>query len=169
MAAAETVTTRGSQGGSRPRVPAGTGNPEISGSTAWAADRTDATFRQIDYWARAGWLGDHHQGLGSGRRRHFTDADLEVVVALRQVASLGATERWLQHTAEAVRAERVRPGEWLLVTIAGHTLRCSPADLPRVVTRGDDHQAAWLIRLEAFDNGRPLSLARPEGGGRGRG
>jgi hypothetical protein len=135
------------------------------GSTRWAAEQVGCTFRQADYWIRHGLMGTALAAVGSGKRRRFDDHDLEVLAALRHLASLGAIEHWLRLASAAVRAERVRPGELLVVTIAGHTLRCGPSDVPRVVSHGSDHHAAWLVRLQAFDGGRPLSLARPEGGG----
>lgn len=154
--------------GSRSGAPLGTGGrralpptvhtgglPADDRNSEWAAALTGATYRQLDYWIRNGILGKHLASLGSGRRRTFTDVDVEIVAALVRLAALGCRGDWLSAAAAVIRSERVRPGEWLIVTIAGHALRCSPHDLPRIVTHGDDHHTAWLVPLTAFDEGRP--------------
>lgn len=161
MAADQTATlgpvlppARGTQGGAPTTRRGGTTrDPRGLGVTI---DTTGAPFRQITRWGELGLLGRRHQAVGSGRHRRFDDDDLEVITSLASLSALGATEQWLRVAADLVRAERVQPGEWLLVTIAGHGLRCAPGDLPRIIHHTDGPHAAWLIPLQAFDQGRPL-------------
>ena len=144
---------RGSQGGIS-AVRAGghrVGDGPLERSTGWAATRTGATSRQLDYWGRRGLLGDDHRSIGSGKRRRYSDVDLEVIVALRHLATLGATEHWLERGAAAVRARRVASGEWLMVLLDGETYRRGLSELAVHVDG-----PGWLVPLTAFDQGRPL-------------
>jgi len=140
---------------STPRVSTRSGGGHRAGigplerSTGWAVDRTGATKRQLDYWGRGGLLGEDHHALGSGKRRRYSDADLEVIVALRHLAALGATEEWLHAGSGAVRVRRVAPGEWLTVTLDGVVDRSH-----RPFMHG--RHPAWTVPLTAFDQGRPL-------------
>lgn len=42
----------------------------------------DITYRQLDYWCRSGWLRPYHASPGSGIRRFFPPAELEVARAM---------------------------------------------------------------------------------------
>lgn len=48
-------------------------------STDDVADLTGATFRQLDYWRRHGWLTPTHDSKGSGYWVRYTTADVERV------------------------------------------------------------------------------------------
>lgn len=41
------------------------------------------TYRQLEYWCQVGWFGEQNVGMGTGRRRAFTEDD--VVFARRLV------------------------------------------------------------------------------------
>lgn len=87
----------------------------------------DCTYRQLDYWCRLGYLGEHHRNLGSGSgsRRHFTASDLEVLHALAELAKLtSGTSIDRRAIAAALRARSVQPdGEVLIIDPEGTAQR----------------------------------------------
>lgn len=123
-------------------------------STAWVAEVTGATFRQVDWWVRHGLLGDDLQGVGQGQRRRFTPAQVEAVTALAELAALGCRDRWLAAAADAVLERRVAPaGEWLVVPLEGSPQR-RPIGAVGAVTG-----ACWMVPLwpcTASPAGAPL-------------
>lgn len=69
-------------------------------------EQTGATYRQVDYWARIGFLGDGEWRTGYGSRRRFNDRHVEVVRALVAFSPLVGparpehTERLAAHVRE---------------------------------------------------------------------
>lgn len=119
----------------------GAGDPEIPWSTAWVAEHTCASYRQLDYWIRHGLVREDLMALGSGARRRFEPADVEVIHALAALADLGCTADSMEIAAAAVRARRVgAPGEWLVVT---RSRMC--ARFPDEAIEFSD--AAWVVPL----------------------
>lgn len=51
--------------------------------------RSGATYRQLDYWCRAGLFGEQLRGRGSGRRRGFTEEDVKVARGLARLSAAG--------------------------------------------------------------------------------
>ncbi len=64
--------------------------------------RPSVSYRQIDYWARQGWLGDGAAAQGSGSRRQL---DREAVVRVVHIMRL----REIGFTAEAAAVIAARP------------------------------------------------------------
>jgi hypothetical protein len=49
-----------------------------------------ASYRQLDYWARAGFFGDELIGTGSGGRRRWKPEHVALACGLQMLAGLGA-------------------------------------------------------------------------------
>lgn len=110
-------------------------------SSAWMAEHTGATYRQLDYWVRSGILGAGLRG-GSGTKRRFTPVEFEIASALAELAALGAQSASLEIAARAVRAGRVSPaGERLVLMLDGTCFR-HPTDSP-VAAQGP----MWVVPL----------------------
>lgn len=74
--------------------------PELM-DTQTAADHAGLSYRQVDYWVRAGYVECEQGPLpGSGRRRYFTPAEVRVLVLMAAMTRAG----WLP--AEAAVAAR---------------------------------------------------------------
>lgn len=71
------------------------------------AHLADVTYRQLDYWARAGLFGDDLIGPGSGGRREWKPQHAALAQGLGQLARLNATLDTLGLLAD--RAELVVP------------------------------------------------------------
>lgn len=116
-----------------------------------AVDRTGATLRQVNYWATHGLLGPHQANLGSGGRRTFTGADLEIVWGLARLADLGCIQPFLEAAADAIRARRVEPlGELLVVRL---DLACRRHQLGEWISVGEP---SWVVPLLPFADDRDL-------------
>lgn len=79
---------------------------------------TGATYRQLDHWARVGWLRPLCGSPGSGSRREWPAGEIEVArVMARLVNGAGLPP------ALAVRVARgdteIAPGVWVLVDMLG--------------------------------------------------
>lgn len=78
------------------------------------------TYRQLDYWARRGWLGE---GLaarpGSGTERNLSDQDVERVKAIADLVDAGLRiEVAVELAAAATSTRRVRLNDrWMLIRI----------------------------------------------------
>lgn len=83
----------------------------------------DCSYRQLDYWCRLGYLGEHVTGNRPGWRREFTVTDLEVLYA---VASIRRLSQRIDVVA-ATDVVRVRPvavdGEVLVIDGDGRSQR----------------------------------------------
>ena len=144
-------------------MPQAAGNPQIPGSSAWVAQQTGASFRQVDYWVRHGLLGSRLQGLGSGAKRRYQPDDVEVIHALVALAALGCRDEWLAGAARAVRAARVNPaGERLIVELNGNAYR-HPIDQPTNVPG-----PAWIVSLSPAEVPTDCT-AKPSAGGTTKG
>lgn len=87
-------------------------------------DWTGCTYRQLDYWCRAGLLGDDLRNLGSGKHRTYLPGHYELTFALTGLASLGASKDHLEAAAAAIAARPVAPdGEVLVVYVDGPAQR----------------------------------------------
>lgn len=85
---------------------------------------TGCTYRQLDYWCRAGYLGTELRNLGSGGRRTYTATHYEVAHALAALSSLGAIKEHLQAAADVVAARPVTDsGEVLVLHVDGRAHR----------------------------------------------
>lgn len=60
-------------------------------STRDAAILTGATYRQIDYWCRAGILREAQPANGSGSRRAFHRSEIRIIRAVAALRQLGMT------------------------------------------------------------------------------
>lgn len=116
------------------------------------------TYRQLDYWIRAGHFGStipaRMSARGSGSRRRFDDADLEVGWAIAELARQHQ-HRAMPYVADLVRSRRVDAGGELLILLA-------PTEAVRV-RRGDplpaiDH-TSLLVPLRAFEALRATASA----------
>lgn len=134
-------------------------------STREVADLFDVTYTTVDRWTRSGLLGRHLEGLGSGARRQWRDADLEVLWALFQLNDGDTNDQagenparrpFLEACADAVRARRVDPAGDLLVHAPSTGAYRVPltGPLPDVV-------CCTVLHLQAFHGLQPLS---PPGG-----
>lgn len=130
----------------------GAGDADIPWSTAWVALHTGASYRQLDWWIRQGLVREDLMALGSGARRRFEPADLEIITTLTALAGLGCTGSSMMRAADSIRAKRVAPaGEWLLLTRGGDCRRF--ASTRAIVLDGP----AWLVPV------RPASSIVPAG------
>lgn len=48
-------------------------------------DMTGATYRQIDYWCRQGWVEGQEEGPGSGIPRAFTQAQVDRIREIKEI------------------------------------------------------------------------------------
>lgn len=83
----------------------------------------DCTYRQLDYWCHAGYLGEQKRKVGSGVRRSFTSTDLEVLFALSLLARFAEKASVDRRTvADAVRTRPINPGGEVLVIADGNSV-----------------------------------------------
>lgn len=116
---------------------------------------TGASYRQLDYWVRCGYISDDLVGKGSGGRREWRASHIETAHALLQSSSLGGSGRhanagaedYARLVAQAVRARLVNPeGEWLVITADGTAQRFDKLLLDDLT----HFEAARVIRLRSF-------------------
>jgi hypothetical protein len=90
----------------------------IAGNVHEACGLVNCTYRQLDYWCRLGLIGELQYGRGSGSRRSFNDADLEVLYAVAGVYHLNGREELAARVRDAVRVRRVSPDhdEFIVIT-----------------------------------------------------
>ncbi len=62
-----------------------------------------ATFKQLDYWCRRGWIPDMPTEIGTGNRRVWTQEAVDVAKFLVSASSLCTAERDLPAIADFVR------------------------------------------------------------------
>jgi DNA-binding transcriptional MerR regulator len=75
--------------------------------TAWeGVDLGGATYRQLDYWARQGWLNPTAEGFGSGYRRTWPDEEARVARLMVRLIRAG-----VMPAAAAEYARRMAPSE----------------------------------------------------------
>lgn len=75
-------------------------------TTGEVARRTGATFRQLDYWDRAGILCASIAGAdGSGSERRWSDEDVAVAAALVQLTALIRRPLFLADVAAGLRQD----------------------------------------------------------------
>lgn len=74
-------------------------------------EETGLSYRQVDYWCRKGYFGEHHQNdhTGSGNRREFTAEERHLARQLAILGKMGLTPLdslvVLSHTRELVSGE----------------------------------------------------------------
>jgi DNA-binding transcriptional MerR regulator len=89
--------------------------------------RAGITYRNLDYWCRAGYLptSERHSHLGSGYPRDFTEAEAEHVAALARLVKAGirldvASKALREQTDDgAIPASLILPGG-VTVTTRSH-------------------------------------------------
>ena len=52
-------------------------------ATREAAEAASISYRQADYWARAGFVSKHLMDLGTGNSRYWTPEDVDRLILLR--------------------------------------------------------------------------------------
>lgn len=57
-------------------------------TTPEVCEMTGATYRQVDHWARKGWIPGQPAEVGSGMRRRWTPAQVERVGVLLKASKL---------------------------------------------------------------------------------
>ena len=75
------------------------------------AERTGATYRQVDHWARRGYL--RVNSRGHGVLRHWSDEEIRVATVMARLVAAGLTPA-AAHTAARGRS-RIGPGVYVLV------------------------------------------------------
>lgn len=58
-------------------------------SSATALEQTGATYRQLDYWARVGYVHPLGNGAGCGSRRRWPELELDVAAAMSRLVAAG--------------------------------------------------------------------------------
>lgn len=112
-----------------------------SGQLGWSSSavcaETGATYRQVDYWARTGWLPDNAGGSGSSRT--FSRRDLETVRAVVALTRLGVDVGSAFHMAHSI----VSHGRYS-ARIGGGRFRITLVDL-RALDGADDWDARQAV------------------------
>jgi DNA-binding transcriptional MerR regulator len=92
---------------------------------------TGLTYRQLDHWARQGWIRPHHTG-GTGHRREWPTHELAIAALMKRLIDAGLAAAKAAETARD--AETIRSlydlsrDDSVTVEIAdGLTLTISPA------------------------------------------
>ena len=100
-------------------------------STGEVCERTGATYRQVDYWARTGVLSPSvRPAVGSGNRRVYSTPDVRVAAVLVQLAQLGCSGDTLRHAAgELHRFTATSAALTLHVSPWGHVTRTAPDEV----------------------------------------
>jgi hypothetical protein len=91
-----------------------------------AAELAGITYRQLDYWARQGWLQPSvDRGRGRSARRQYSPED---VVRLAALAHLGRTKADVGALAPKLGALELGAGDVLIVAGAEPSVHTVPAD-----------------------------------------
>ena len=77
-----------------------TDGDDTLGTTEVAA-AADVSYRQLDYWARQGYLQPLGEGHGPGSQRSWPDSELQIAVLMRRLIDAGLT---VARAAEVARA-----------------------------------------------------------------
>lgn len=109
-------------------VPSCPRHPDYSPDVVTLADMlaTGATYRQLDWWARAGHLGDNPDGPGSGRQRRWTIADRDLVRLILAFSAHG----FAIHRAVALAKMTLDPDQPNVATIGAMTITWETHDQP---------------------------------------
>jgi DNA-binding transcriptional MerR regulator len=92
-------------------------------STTQVAERSGATYRQLDYWARNGVLeGSVTLGNGSGSRHVYSAADVERARVVAAVSQLGATSPILAALVEHLSGDDLHSWPLLLFVLVDGTV-----------------------------------------------
>jgi DNA-binding transcriptional MerR regulator len=81
---------------------------------------TGATYRQLDYWTRAGWLSA--EPVGSGRSRKWSQRDREIARAMVRLIAAGVNTS----TAARIATSLVESGATSMSTLDGVTISLRP-------------------------------------------
>ncbi len=74
------------------------------------------TYRQLDYWCRAGVLGpERARGPGTGYPREWTPEDVAILCALRRLRGLGTRCPDLARAERLLRSSSVAGPGWLVL------------------------------------------------------
>ena len=100
-----------------------------------AAELAGITYRQLDYWARQGWLQPTVvRGRGRAGRREYTPGD---VIRLAALAHLGRNKADVSTLGPAVgEVELPIEGDYLIVADGSSVSAVSPTQLRREVSSG---------------------------------
>ena len=118
-------------------------------TAAEAARHALITYRQLDHWARRGWVTPSVQsGSGRGGRRLYSTADVLRLSALRHFAKAG----WqINDLGDQVNKVRLDDAAWLVVGTGSGVKVC-----------GDDDELHQLITREELFSVYPLGPLRAQ-------
>jgi hypothetical protein len=86
----------------------GDGRPKLR--TGPLGDVDGLTYRQLDYWIRAGYLLPNDAGAGAGSRRSWSDSERAVAVMMARLVAAGLTLEAAHRVARAGGRLELAPG-----------------------------------------------------------
>lgn len=86
-------------------------------STHAVCKMVGVSYRQLDYWDRAGIISPAQKARGSGTKRRYTASDVRRVLIIKQLMVGGAREKWSERLRKVVQQlpSEIPDMRWLVV------------------------------------------------------